>query len=82
MQVSHETIYLQLLAQRRERSLRSLSCYSDGVRGCGERSHAFTRDEPVSNGSLPFQRRNRTIKLWDRTLNPTGTVAAPLRWLR
>jgi hypothetical protein len=58
MQVSHETIYLQVPAQRCERSLRSLSCCSDGVRGRGERSHAITRDEPVL--MAPFQSNERT----------------------
>ena len=52
----------QITAQRRERSLRSLYCCSDGVRGRGG-----SRDELVPYGFLPFQRKDRTIKPWDQT---------------
>ncbi len=52
----------ELSAQRRERSLRSLYCCSDGVRGRGAPvtylSHA---------ASFPFQRKNPIIKPWDQT---------------
>jgi len=42
-------------AQRLERSLRSLYCCSDGVRGRGERSHVIARDTLVPYGFLPFK---------------------------
>ena len=74
------------LAQRRERSLRSLQCSFDGVPSpwFSDRWRTMARSWRSRDGSvpcrfLPFLRKDRTVKPWARTPRPWLTEAT-IQW--